>query len=118
MACVVTGNALCLNNQRFRVVAAWRKSDGSTGQGNSVALTPDSGYFSFFNAANIELVVKVLNGCSVNQHYWVFAAGLTNVEVTLTVTDTANATANSYTNLALGLPSRPFSIVGVFDACP
>ena len=33
-----------------------------------VGLTSDSGYFYFFDPANIELVIKVLNGCGLNGH--------------------------------------------------
>lgn len=53
-----------------------------------VQLTGDTGYFWFFNASNVELVVKVLDACHFGR-FWVFAGGLTNVDVDLTVTDTA-----------------------------
>jgi hypothetical protein len=87
-ACAANATTLCLNGGRFRVTANWTASGRSTGHGHAAALTSNSGYFWFFDAANIETVVKVLDGCSANQHHWVFAAGLTNVEVTTTVTDT------------------------------
>jgi hypothetical protein len=29
----------------------------------------------------------MIDGCGLNGHYWVFAGGLTNVKVVLTVTD-------------------------------
>ena len=35
----------------------------------------------FFQAENVEAVVKVLNGCGINDRYWVFAGGLTDVKV-------------------------------------
>ncbi len=62
-ACVPSTTTLCLNNNRFAVTAAYRTNDGRNGSGTGIELTPDSGYFYFFNAANIEVVVKVLNGC-------------------------------------------------------
>jgi hypothetical protein len=34
----------------------------------------------------------------VNDHFWVFAAGLTDVEVEITVTDTVSGTWKSYRN--------------------
>ena len=46
-----------------------------------------TGYFYFFNQTNVEMVLKVLNACGVNQHYWVFSAGLTNVDVTMNGAD-------------------------------
>ena len=58
--CVADSTTLCLNNGRFRVTAEWRTRDGANGPGRGVALTPDSGYFWFFDAANVEVVVKVL----------------------------------------------------------
>ena len=33
---------------------------------------------------NVEMVVKMLDGCPITNHWWVFAGGLTDVEVTLT----------------------------------
>jgi len=51
------------------------------------------GTFWFFDPsdeANFELCLKVLDGTSFNDRFWVFAAATTNVEYTLTVTDTAS----------------------------
>ena len=79
-------------------------------------LTGDSGYFWFFNPANIEVVIKVLGACSINDHYWVFATGLTNVEVTLFVTDTESDTPKTYVN-TLGVPFAPIQDTSAF-ACP
>ena len=115
--CVPDSESLCLNHERFRVTAHWRKSDGSEGNGHAVALTADSGYFWFFNAANIELVVKVLGACSLNQHYWVFAAGLTNVEVALSVTDMETGAVKTYSN-PLGTAFAPVQDTSAFESCP
>lgn len=85
----VEGEALLLHDGRFRVEASWRTRTGAQGPGRPVALTGESGYFWFFDRDNVELVIKVLNACTDPfNHFWVFAAGLTNVEVELTVTDT------------------------------
>ena len=83
---------------RFRATASWRKVDGATGEGTAVPITSDTGYFWFFSPENIEVVTKVLDGCFVNDHYWVFAGGLTNVEVTLAVTDTETGEVRTYLN--------------------
>jgi hypothetical protein len=53
-----------------------------------VKLTEETGYMWFFSQQNVEIVIKVLDGCAINGHYWVFAAGLTNQGVDITVTDT------------------------------
>ena len=97
-ACLPSATTLCLNEGRFSVSATWQKSDGSNGQGNAVLLTDDTGYFWFFDPANIEVVTKALNACAVNDAYWVFSSGLTNVGVNLTVTDVATGQSRNYTN--------------------
>ncbi len=89
---------LCLANDRFKVQVQWTLATGETGQGHPVALSGDTGYFWFFNEANVELVVKVLDGRSINGDFWVFYGALSNVQYTLTVTDTVTGTVKTYRN--------------------
>jgi hypothetical protein len=114
--CVPDNTTLCLNDGRFRVQAAWKRVGGPTQQARAVGLTADSGYFWFFDAANIEIVAKVLDACAIGGHYWVFLAGLTNVEVTTTVTDTLTGATKAYTNPA-GTPFVPVQDTAAF-VCP
>ncbi len=102
---------LLLNQDRFRVTAAFRTQQGQSGAAQAVELTGDTGYFWFFNQDNVEVVIKVLDACGLNQHFWVFAAGLTNVEVTLTITDTQNGNVRTYTS-PLGQPFQPIQDTG------
>ena len=116
--CVPDEFTLCLNNDRFSLFTRWRTNDGRTGQGHGVELTNDSGYFWIFNSANIEVVTKVLNACALaSPRFWVFAAGLTNVEVTLFVTDMHTGEVKSYLN-PLGTPFQPVQDTNAFDTCP
>ena len=115
-SCVADAKALCLSDGRFRVTAEWRSSDGSHGQAGGSPLSADSGYFWFFNEANVEVVVKVLDTCSISSTSWVFAAGLTNVETQLTVTDTHTGATKTYTNPG-GAPFQPIQDTGTFS-CP
>jgi PKD repeat protein len=115
--CVPDVGTMCLNNNRFRVTAAWQKTDGSSGAGTAVALTSDSGYFWFFDPSNIEMVTKVLGACGLDGNYWVFAAGLTNVKVTLTVLDTSNGISEQYVN-PLNASFQPIQDTGAFATCP
>jgi hypothetical protein len=69
-----------------------------TRQATGVPLSGDSAYFWFFDATNIELVVKVLDGRLVNGHRWVFYGALTDVEYTITVTDRISGKSKSYHN--------------------
>lgn len=115
-ACVPNANTLCLTNDRFRVTASFRTAAGQSGQGVATELTADSGYFTFFNPANIEIVIKTLNACFSN-FYWAFIAGLTNVEVTVTVTDTQRNITKVYPN-AQGTAFAPVQDTSAFATCP
>jgi ELWxxDGT repeat protein len=96
--CQPSGEVLCLGNGRFRVEATWRDFQGNTGRGHAVSLTADTGYLWFFDPANVEVILKVLDGQGVNGHHWVFYGALSSVEYTLTVTDTQTGAARRYVN--------------------
>jgi len=88
-----TSSRLCLNGGRFRAEVTWRiPSSGLEGTGTPIPLTADTGAFWFFQPSNYELLVKVLDGRALNDHFWVFYGSLTNVEFDLTVTDTVTGT--------------------------
>lgn len=116
-ACVPNANTLCLNNSRFAVKAKWTTPNGNTGDAAAVTLTGDSGYFWFFSNNNVETVVKVLNACdSPAPRFWVFAAGLTDVGVQLTVTDTKTGAVKVYNN-PVGTPFQPITDTNAFATC-
>jgi hypothetical protein len=116
-SCVADGETLCLDQGRFAVTAAWRTGAGSTGPGQAVTMTADTGHFWFFDSANVEAVIKVLNGCGVNGRYWVFAGGLTDVAVSLTVVDTRTGAFRTYTN-PQGISFQPIQDTAAFPTCP
>jgi streptogramin lyase len=116
--CTPDAHTLCLNQGRFAVTATFQQSpEGPLTLANAVPLTDQSGYFWFFEPANVELIAKVLNGCSSNSAYWVFAAGLTNVGVTLTVTDLNTGDQKPYGSAA-GTPFAPIQDTSAFSTCP
>jgi hypothetical protein len=86
-----------LNGGRFKVRVDWRSAD-SSGSGTAVGITQDTGEFWFLSANNIELVLKVVDGNAFNGHYWVFYGALSNLEYTITVTDTTTGTVKTYHN--------------------
>lgn len=95
--CEPSATTLCLRQGRFAVSADWTTPAGATGNARvATARTAESGLLTFFNAANWELQVKVLDGCAVNGHFWVFAAGTTDVGFELTVMDLEGGTQTSY----------------------
>ena len=117
-SCPLDPASLCLNGGRFRVQADWRvPSQGTSGHGAAISLTADTGYFWFFSPGNVEMVVKVVDGCAFNNRHWVFAGGLTNVEVALTVTDTETGAVRIYVNFA-GTAFQPVQDTAAFAGCP
>jgi subtilisin-like proprotein convertase family protein len=95
--CVPGVNTLCLNGNRFQVTVAWQvPTQGTSGVGNAVPLTTDTGYYWFFTANNIELIVKVVDGRTFNGKYWVFYGALTDVQYTVTVIDTVTGNVKTY----------------------
>lgn len=116
LPCSPTGNAICLNGNRFRVQATWRTAS-TTGNGVGSELADDSGVFYFFQPDNLEVLVKVLNACGLNNRYWVFFGATTNVEFTLVVTDTQTGTVRRYFN-PLGRPALPLQDTSAFATCP
>ncbi|MEM8963065.1 MAG: hypothetical protein AAGD38_16395, partial [Acidobacteriota bacterium] len=90
--------AVEVGDGRFEIAATWRDFDGGTGSARGGELGGDAAGMWFFDDDNIELVVKVLDGCDENGHFWVFASGLTTVETSITVTDTDTGATWSYTN--------------------
>ncbi len=102
--CATDAETLCLLDGRFRVQLAWRTSAAS-GAAKGIPITGESGYFWFFDEANVELVVKVLDGRAVNRHFWVFYGALSSVEYDLTVADTSTGAIRSYHNFPGDLSS-------------
>ncbi len=115
-------NTMCLQQQRFRVEVRWQDGSGHSGTGFAAPRSNDSGLFYFLDPDNTELLFKVLNGCRSNNHFWVFAAGATAVEFTVTVTDTERP-LNPGTNPKryfnpLGKPAAPIQDTQAFATCP
>lgn len=117
--CVGGGTTLCLNQNRFQVRVAWQTASAS-GSGEGVQLTDESGFFTFFDPSNVELTIKVLNGCSLGGpgrgRYWVFMSGLTNVRVVVTVTDTHTGQTKTYIN-PLNQTFKPILDTNAFATC-
>lgn len=115
--CTPSATTMCINNNRFAISVNWTNASGQSGTGTAIKYTPDSGLFWFFGSDNIEMLVKVLNGCGVNNRYWVFGAASTDVAYTLTVRDTKLGTVKTYTN-ALGNRAPAITDTGAFASCP
>ncbi len=92
---------LCSLNGRFQLgLAARDHRTDKTGNGVPLQQNDLFGFFSLpdftGNANNPEVFVKMLDGRGINNNFWVFYGGLTDLEYTLTVVDTVAATTKTY----------------------
>jgi hypothetical protein len=117
--CEPKEGTLCLNHNRFKVEIEWTRLNLSTGKGKAVPLPgrEDSGLFWFFDPANIELLIKVLDRCASSfESFWVFFAATTNVGFDLTVTDTVSEEVKVYHN-PVGMTALPVQDTQAFKTC-
>ena len=101
-------NNSCLLANRFRVEVTWTNQHGgnATGTGKALPGTDQTTYFWFFNRENTELVLKMVDGRTLNDHFWVFHGGLSDVDYVIKVTDTVTGAVRTYHNPAGSLTSE------------
>ncbi|MEO8505981.1 MAG: hypothetical protein ABI609_18945 [Acidobacteriota bacterium] len=112
-----SADPLSLRNGRFEVDVHWSAGSQQNAAAAPVSIANDSGYFTFFDPSNVEILVKVLEACGQpSPGYWVFAAGLTNVEVTIDVTDRWTGEHHTFHNAA-GTAFPPIQRTDLFHTC-
>ena len=97
-ACEPDAETLCLQDSRYAVTAEWWTGIEAGSALVVRAGTNDSGLFRFFDRDNWEILIKVLDGCSVNGSVWVYGASTTDLGYTIRVTDTVTGTVREYGN--------------------
>jgi hypothetical protein len=117
---VSTATTLCLLD-RFSIRAFWRTNatPGTPvdGQAQTVpVVNPGSGLFWFFSNTNWEVMIKALNGCGLNNRYWIFSAATTNVFYRVEVLDVHGA-QKIYFNYP-GPPAPAVTDTSAFATCP
>ncbi len=115
-SCAAGAEALCFLD-RFQIEMSWRFESGESGASKASPLGARSGAFYFKSAENLEVLIKMLNACGAGNRYWVFFAATTNVEFTVTVTDTQTGRINTYYN-PLGKAALPILDTDAFATCP
>ncbi len=116
--CVPGPTTLCFHGGRFKVEMFWQTPPLGTGPGFVVpGASPVSGNFFFFSPQNWEMLVKVLDGCDFNGHYWVFASGATDLAWDLVIEDTESGEIWSASN-PLGQRSPAITDTEAFATCP
>ena len=93
--CRNSTTALCLDGRYLATLSWVNQFNGTSGTGRAIPSTPFTGYFSFGDPSNIELLVKILN---FNGTIKVFYGELTNLQFTLTVTDVQTGNVKTYGN--------------------
>ena len=97
--CVSDTTTLCLQQGRFQVRLSYRtgaeQGDGQVVEGVG---SQDSGLYYLFDAANWEMLIKVLDGCGINQRFWVLAAATTDLGYTLEIVDSRTGVTRRYDN--------------------
>jgi hypothetical protein len=94
---------------RFLARIHWVRPDNAgEGEGRVTKLTDSAASFEFFEAGNVEVVLKMKDACALPtgnplRNFWPFVAGLTNVRVELTIIDTESGAMRRFFN-ALGQP--------------
>jgi len=111
-------SALCLQG-RFLVNATFRTGPPGSALGNAsvVVAGPGSGIFWFFASSNWEVMVKVIDGCGLNNEWWVFSAATTNVFYQMNVTNVQSGETKIYFNYP-GPPAPAVTDVTAFATCP
>lgn len=119
-ACVPNATTLCLQGNRFRVTAI-KLGPGKLRQLNQSQSTSESGIFGSDSSAsspsNLELLVKVLNACSVTNTYQVSISPLSDISYTVTVTDTQTGRVKTYLNPRT-IAGGPIEDTTAFATCP
>ncbi len=117
--CVADATTACLDKQRFQVAAEWMDPfDGSQRAALVQEVTSDRVVF-FLSPTQTQVLVEVLNGCQITDHFWVFYAATTNVAFDVTVTDTLTGHSRTYSDDAgLGTPFQPIQDTQAFTTCP
>ncbi|MXX77372.1 MAG: hypothetical protein F4210_08810 [Holophagales bacterium] len=109
---------ICLRDSRYQVRATYAGPDGEARNAGVVrAGTNDSGLLRFGDFETWEVLVKLLDGCSINGADWVFLASATDLGFEVTVTDTATGEEWVHRNES-GTPSPAVADSGAFPgAC-
>ncbi|HMB54250.1 MAG TPA: Calx-beta domain-containing protein [Thermoanaerobaculia bacterium] len=116
-ACVEDQFTLCLLDNRFRVQVDFRPPGGQLQAATRIPFTNRAGLFWFFNAENVEMLVKMQDACGPFNRFWVFVAATTNVEYLVRVVDTQTSQQMQYFN-PQGMAASPVQDTQAFATCP
>ncbi|HXT22761.1 MAG TPA: Calx-beta domain-containing protein [Thermoanaerobaculia bacterium] len=118
--CAAGAHALCLAGGRFEAKVVSRRGEGDSpraaARAESVA-GARSGLFALAPSGDAELMLKVVDGCADNGHYWVQLAAVTDAELAVAVRDTQTGRTWTFFNPA-GKAAGVVRDVDAFASCP
>ncbi|MDE0829017.1 MAG: hypothetical protein OSB03_07435 [Vicinamibacterales bacterium] len=124
--CAQDAAALCAQGGRFRLSVDWNDFEGNTGQGlvtdgqrfdNGAWFEMNGALGGTRNPDGFDVFAQLANNCEFDNHFWVLAEAATNVEYTLTVTDTQTHQTKTYSN-PLGNFAPAITETEAFATCP
>lgn len=119
-SCAGGAQALCLGGGRFEAKATFRGADDEPLRAALRSEAPAGGHtglLAFGNAGDPELMLKVVNGCAENDHFWVELAALTDFELEVSVRDTQTGRTWVFYNPA-GRAAGARRDLDAFGTCP
>lgn len=103
-SCTPSATRACLLNDRFEVTVSYQTATAG-GQASVMSFSgqraesDQSVFLYFFDNANFEMGVKMVNACTPPfDRFWAFISGLTNQGYTVTIRDTATGVVKNYNN--------------------
>jgi hypothetical protein len=108
---------LCLQQGRFKADLEWADANGLQGRGMGFPQTDNSGVFWFLDPRHAQSLIKLVNGCDANGHYWLQFESSTNVSWELTITDTQTDQVRTYSK-PVDQREPPILDTQAFATCP
>ena len=113
---------LFLNGGRFQTSLTWKRgSQDEFRSAQGVVLENETGfdetaYFWFEDPANIDVIVRVFNGCQFNDNFWVFYGSLTDAAFDIQVTDIETGLEKIFTHSGFKI-GKPIQDTDAFATC-
>jgi hypothetical protein len=107
-SCTPDANTLCLFGSRFKVTAQYQSYGSSTySTATATGFSDNTGFFTTVTPGNVDVVVKLVNFCSLNNSWSAYIGGTTDLGVRVSILDTN--TNNTYT--ASNPLGNPWSLI-------
>jgi len=87
--CTPNGTTLCLMSNRFQVTGQYDTYSSSTFvNATATSFSDNTGLLTTVTVGNVDVVVKMVNFCALNNSWSAYIGGTTDLGVKITITDT------------------------------